>query len=141
MMRLHHPHALQGWAAGARARLLRRIGIQLKGAPEVYVKKVCLADSLREHPILLIYRGNPCTKKIQTHEGASALSEEKPEQQRHEGSWTFDMSNAEAIKLINNIKFEEGPTISTALGPYTTHFWAREIAVFLTRISAVHLVA
>jgi hypothetical protein len=50
------------------------------------------------------------------------------------------MSNAEAIKLINNIKFEEGPTISTALGPYTTHFWAREIAVFLTRISAVHLV-
>jgi hypothetical protein len=50
------------------------------------------------------------------------------------------MSNTEAIKLINNIKFEEGPTISTALGPYTTHFWAREIAVFLTRISAVHLV-
>ena len=61
------------------------------------------------------------------------MSEKKPEQQRHEGSWTFDMSNAEAIKLTNNIKFEEGPTISTALGPYTTHFWAREIAVFLTR--------
>ena len=69
--------------------------------------------------------------------GASALSEKKPEQQRREGSWTFDMSNAEAIKLINSIKFA---TISTALGPYTTHFWAREIAVFLTRISAVHLV-
>jgi hypothetical protein len=50
------------------------------------------------------------------------------------------MSNAEAIKLISNIKFEEGPTISTALDPYTTHFWAREVAVFLTRISAVHLV-
>ena len=63
LMRLHHPHALQGWAAGARARLLRRIGIRLKDAPEVYVKKVCLADSppvIREHPTLLIYRGNPC---------------------------------------------------------------------------------
>ena len=46
LMRLHHPHALQGWAAGARARLLRRIGIRLKDAPEVYVKKVCLARRL-----------------------------------------------------------------------------------------------
>ena len=51
-------------------------------------------------------QGKPLQKKFQTHKGASALSEKKPEQQRHEGSWTFDMSNAEAIKLISNIKFE-----------------------------------
>ena len=76
MMRLHHPHALQGWAAGARARLLRRIGIQLKGAPEVYVKKVCLADSLREHPILLIYRGNPCKFFSNTQGGVGLVRKE-----------------------------------------------------------------
>ena len=76
MMRLHHPHALQGWAAGARARLLRRIGIRLKDAPEVYVKKVCLADSLREHPILLIYRGNPCKKNSNTRGGVGLVRRE-----------------------------------------------------------------
>ena len=76
LMRLHHPHALQGWAAGARARLLRRIGIRLKDAPEVYVKKVCLADSLREHPISLIYRGNPCKKISNTHGGVGLVRKE-----------------------------------------------------------------
>ena len=76
LMRLHHPHALQGWAAGARARLLRRIGIRLKDAPEVYVKKVCLADSLREHPILLIYRGNPCKFFSNTQGGVGLVRKE-----------------------------------------------------------------
>jgi hypothetical protein len=143
LMQLHHPHALQGWAAGARARLLRRVGIRLKDAPEVYVKKVCLADSppvLREHPILLNYRGNPCKKKIQAGAGASALSEGLPGQQRRVGSWASDMSEIEAVKLISNTKFEEVAAMPTLLGPSTVQVWSRDFGAFLVQNSAIALV-
>ena len=146
-MKVYHPTTRQGasvaWAATTRT-LVISCEVRPDDALKVRVRgghlSASLPATLREHPILLNYRGNPCKFFFQARVGASALSVRMPGQQRRVGSWASDMSEIEAVKLISSIKFEGVATMPTPLGPNTVQMWSRGFGAFLVQNSAIALV-
>ena len=85
-------------------------------------------------------QGKPSQKNFQTRVGASDLSARVPGRQQHVGSWASGMSEIDAVKLINSIKFEDVAAMSTPLGPDSIQVWSRDFGAFLVQNSAIAIV-
>ena len=85
-------------------------------------------------------QGKPLQKKFRTRVGASDLSARVPGRQQHVGSWASGMSEIDAVKLINSIKFEDVAAMSNPLGPDSIQVWSRDFGAFLVQNSAIAIV-